>query len=147
MYNAADFNKAIADYVEYNKELKKSTSFGSSLLSLFKVGKSIDYDPGHAKFYDEMSAAIKSVADSGPDPVVADGIMDVILRARDVYADSGLSEYAFIAIECTGIELIPFMSREHAAEAYKKYTADYPRYRLLPKQKLVLSALKEAAGA
>ena len=147
MYTAVDFKQAYADYMQYNRELMKSQTPGSRILGFLGfAGARPGNDPGHQKFYEEMKTALNAVCEEHPDPQTAAEIIDVIFRARDLYADENMSAIMLIAIEGLTCPLISFLSPEKAKERYDSYNAANPKSKRLPVQKDIIAALKKAAG-
>lgn len=147
MYSAKDFEKAIADYMQFNREINEQASgAGTGLLRLFGFRTGPAFDPGHEKFFKEIKSALEAVCRENPDPEEAKEIMDTILGAREIYAEEPVSPYMFAAIEGLTKDLAAFLSPETAASIYRDYEAKNPKRMRAPVQKDLLLALKKAAG-
>ena len=145
MITAFEFKRAYSEYVQFCRELEAKTGPVSGILRVFGLNRKPANDPGHENFYNEMKAALEEVCGEAPDPDTAASVLDVIFQARTLYADEPVSPYMFIAVEGAAAGLFPFLSKEKAEELYLQYKADNPRHLMVPVQKDILKALKEAA--
>ena len=145
MYTAADFSKAIDDYIQFNRELKANQKPMDEVLGVLGFGKKPGHDPGHEEFFREMDSVMKQVCASQPDSAAADAVMDVIFRARDRYADEGFSPFIFSAIEGMTRDLIPFLSVEKAQQIYARLKKA-PVEQRTPVRKELMRALAKRTG-
>ena len=144
MYTALDFKKAYTDYIQQHREYLAAQGLAGRALDMFGFRGKTDKS-GFEEFYSEMKNAVASVCEEKPDAETADGIIEVIFNARNLYADEQVPEVKFIAIAGTMLELIPFMSGEKAAGLCKTYSTLYPKHRRLPVQKQLVKALEKAS--
>ena len=145
MYTAADFSRALEDYIQFNRKLMEGVTPMSRIIGVLGFGKKPGNDPGHEEFFNEMKSAIDKVCESQPDSRTADDIMDVIFKAKVRYADEDLSPFTFTAIESQTQNLIPFLSDEKAKQIYDelKHT---PIKERTPVRKQLMAALESRAG-
>ena len=146
MYTALDFKKAYSDYILQHREYLANMTVAGKALDMFGFRGARGKEPGYEEFYSEIKSAIAAVCAEKPDTETADGIVEVIFNARNLYADEEVQEVKFIAVEGTALELIPFMSGEKAAAICGYYSSLYPKHRRLPVQKQLVKALEKAAG-
>ena len=146
MYTAVDFRKAYDDYVQFNRELKAGTKPMSELLGVLGFGPKPGNSPRHEEFFREMKAAIDEVSAQKPDQVVADGIMDVIFRAKYTYADENMSPYIFSAVEGLTMSLIPFTSAGKARQLYDELKKTPVKLRTPIRKQLMAEFSKRLGG-
>ena len=146
MYTTEDFQKAIEDYVAFNRDLMSKINIGQGLLKVFSIGGGPENEPEHEEFCEKIQSCVKAVCAEDPDPESALQIIQVIFQARITYADERIPEYIFSVIEGSTLDLIPFISKEDSAVLYDWYRKNTPWKNRTPLQNKVLQALKDRSA-
>ena len=134
-------------FAAYRQELEAAQKKRKPTDGLLGFGNSIKDDPCHERFDERVAQAVSAIAAAQPSPTDARRVVRLLLIRDDLQAWHLSAQWMLRAAERHALPLIPFLSREAAAELSEEYTGRYKRWERLPVQKQVIKALKASAKA
>lgn len=131
-------------YSDYLKEMKQLSAQRRLFEGILGFGKKPGKDICNRRFYDQVDQLVSGLADSYPDEVEAEAVVETLLHSeeRAKLSSNNDAKWMFIAIQGHALKLIPFLSPKAARELLTWYQKAYRPYQLMPVQRDVITALK-----
>lgn len=142
MDHAATLRGLCEEYLSQVDQLLRDAKPGDGLLGM---GKAPQHDPCHDAFDQQVEACVTSAMAEGLSPAEANQLAEVLLLFEREREAPPCASWMLIAAHRHGLQLVPFLAPQAAAELHQQYRKAYPIHRRLPVQRELLKALRQQA--
>lgn len=134
-------------YSDYRAELAQAEKKQKPTDGLFGLGHSIKDDPCHDRLDERIAALVQQAAAEHIDAKLAAQALRLLYTQTSLYPYPESARWMLYATERHGLQLVPLLTREDAAELCREYGKRYKLWDRLPVQRQLHQALKrQSAG-
>lgn len=131
---------------DYRQELENSQKKLRPTDGILGFGRSLKDDPCHERLDGRVKAVVDDICQAQPDAQFAERVVRMLLFRDDVSTWPQSAQWMLRAAERHTLPLIPYLTKDAAADITKEYKNQYKRWERLPAQERVYKALVSKAG-
>ncbi|MCI2047259.1 MAG: hypothetical protein LKJ90_06050 [Faecalibacterium sp.] len=133
-------------YEEYYAALAAARAAAKPTDGLLGFGPSLGNDPCQARFAEQLEQALNALAAEKPANGTACAVLRYLCEEPPRHTGDEVCHWMLLAVHRFGATLVPYLTREQAAELADFYEKTYPRSGRLPVQNTFYAALRQQSG-